>query len=275
MKLNEKIFGEVTPRTMVVAFYRLALQHGHLWPTGQLDGLGRMEQELEAAETEEEAAEWAEIMSRVSFALDGPDGMGGVAFPDAGEPLVHTTGSGRSSWLCKEVEGRRAVLFEISRPDGICLRAKVAWDDQEVDIDLLDIEPESVAEPRHWDTLVRNLTDVFTRRHPSAAVFLAVAEALRESAKDFGVVLPDSYWESPAKESYLEFCREVGAGWAAKLNATLPADNNAAWDIAWRYHQATLSYNDRFEDVSHPRSASVIAEAMREGFIQARLGAGL
>lgn len=269
-------FEEVAPRTMVSAFYRLACQHGHIWPTGQLDGLERLERELEATSSEEEAAQWAALMSEISFLIDGPDGMGGVAFPDGGELLSHVTGSGRSSWVCQEVEGRSAVLFEISRPAGRCLQAKVAWGDEEVDIDLLDVEPEAEAEPRHWDTLVRNITDVFTRRQPSPEVFLAVAERLRESAKeDFGIVLPESFWESPVGESYLSYCQEIGARWASKLGQTLPDDEEAAWDIAWRYHQATLSYNDRFEDETHPRSAAAVAEAMREGFLAARRQAEL
>jgi hypothetical protein len=230
-----------------------------------------LEEQLEAASSEQEAAEWAGIMSRINFLLDGPNGMGGVAFPAYGEPLSHTTGSGRSSWICQEIEGRPAVLFEISRPGGICLRAKVSWNDEEVDIDLLDIEPETEAEPRHWDTLIRNITDVFTHWYPHPEVFLAVAERLRESAEeDFGQALPDSYWESHLKDSYLEYCREVGASWAAKLGQTLPDDEEAAWDIAWRHHQATLSSCDIYEDETHPRSALVIAAAMREGFLEAR-----
>lgn len=268
------------PRTMVGAFYRLALAHGHLWPTGQLEGLERLEQELEAAETEEEAAEWATAMSRVSFLLDGPDGMGGVAFPDPGEPLSHVTGSGRSRWTCEYVMGRRAVIFEIDRPNGICLRAKLAWgeddygDDEGLSLDLLDIEPESVAEPRHWDALIRNIVDALTRREArlsSAPTFLAVAEALRASAKeDFDRDLPDSYWEGLPGAETLAMYREVGAHWAGKLGETLPDDNDAAWAVARAYRNAALSGNDTLDDATHPRYAEAIAEAMRDGFVAAR-----
>lgn len=280
MIINRTEIVESAPLTMVGAFYRLALAHGHLWPTGYLEGLERLEQELEAAETEEEAREWASVMSRISVLLDGPNGMGGVEFPGPGAPLHHVTGSGRSRWTCECVMGRRAVIFEIDRPNGICLRAKLAWgkddygDDEGLSLDLLDIEPETIAEPRHWETLIRNIVDTLTvpkALFASAPTFLAVAEALRASAKeDFGRDLPDSYWEDLPGAETLAMYRKVGAHWAGKLGETLPDDNDAAWAVARAYRNATISGTDTLYDATHPRYAEATAEAMREGFIAAR-----
>lgn len=281
MIITEQRALDGAPKTMAGAFYRLAFTHGHLWPTGYLEGLERLEQELEAAETEEEAREWASVMSRISVLLDGPNGMGGVEFPGPGAPLHHVTGSGRSRWTCEYVMGQRAVIFEIDRPAGICLRAKLAWgkddygDDEGLSLDLLDIEPETIAEPRHWDTLIRNIVDTLTvpkALFASAPTFLAVAEALRASAKeDFGRDLPDSYWEDLPGEGTLDLYREVGAHWAEKLGETLPKDNDAAWAVALAYHNATLNKHDILDNATHPRYAEAIEEAMRDGFIAAAL----